>query len=65
MEILVQAEGIYIPVPIQEHDGRIFKHFLQESVSIKITIGSEIYTDSAASKNHMNFPLVELSSMLS
>lgn len=60
----MQAEGIYIPIPIQEHEGKIFKHFLQGSASTKISIASEIHTNSAASKNHMNFLLVELPSML-
>lgn len=65
LEILVQAEGIYVPVPIQEHDGKIFKCFLQGSASTKISIASEMHTNSAASKNHINFLLVELPSMLS
>lgn len=40
--ILLQAEGIYLPVPLQKHEGRIFKFFQQRSASTKITIASEI-----------------------
>jgi len=40
--ILLQAEGIYLHVPFQKHDGKIFKCFQQMSASTKITIVSEI-----------------------
>lgn len=54
----MQAEDIYLCVPFQKRDGRIFKCFQQRSASIKITIASEIQINSDCfQKSHMKFSI--------
>lgn len=65
LRILLQAEGIYLPVPFQKHDGKIFKCFQQKSASTKITIASETQINSDCFwKSHMKVAISGTSSYI-